>query len=122
MLNVIRFPEYLQKLVLTILPANITAITQRLPQTLKVLKVTVLSTYWSLRSPYALKNMAGLKYVVLRDFGMKPGEAKELMRLGLNNGSRVMAFLKDEPKVNVSQTRIRDSRPEAVFTHTYQKL
>lgn len=76
LINVVRFPEHLQKLVVVMLPANITSITQKIPPTLKVLKATVLSTYWSQRVPYALKNMAGLRYVVLRDFGMRPAEAK----------------------------------------------
>lgn len=104
------------------MPANITAITQRLPPTLKILKATVLSTYWSLRSPYALKNMGGLRYLVLRDFGMKPAEVKEIVQFGEQRQLRVLALLKDESKVNVSQSRIRESRPEAVFTHIYPKL
>lgn len=73
---VARFPEHLQKLVLVMLPTSITSVTQRLPPSLKVFKATVPSSYWAARTPYALKNMPALKYLVLRDFGMKASEAR----------------------------------------------
>jgi hypothetical protein len=44
------------------------------------------------------------------------------MQLGIANEVRVMTFLKDEPKANIAQSRVRDSRPESVYTHAYPKL
>jgi hypothetical protein len=111
LISIVKFPERLQKLVMVLLPASISTVTQRLPPTLRVLMVTVLSTYWSNRTPYALKNMSGLRYLIVRDFGMRSPEAKEIMQFGIANKIRILTLLKDDPKVNASPTRIRDSRP-----------
>lgn len=76
MVTVMRFPEYLQKLVITCLPFNIATMTQKLPGSLRVLKILVVNSYFSGRTSYILKHLHNLKYLVIKDSSIKPPEIK----------------------------------------------
>lgn len=116
MVTVVRFPDNLQKLVITSLPFNISTMTQKLPPSLRVLKILIVNSYFSGRSTYILKHLNNLRYLVIKDSSIKPPEVKEIVQYGIQNNMRALLFLKDDtptkqPSQLVRLTSSREIRP-----------
>lgn len=70
---------------MTLQANNIGVVTQKLPQSLIHLKIIVGSTYWSPRTPYALKNLKKLKNLLVRDTGIRVNEVRDIIQQAISN-------------------------------------